>query len=68
MYNPKKAQVNEEELESNDQLLVVNTADIIEQQTKDFERVNKMFGVNIIPELSPEFELKGGNVDATEDN
>ena len=68
MYNPKKAQVNEEELESNDQLLVVNTADIIEQQTKDFERVNKMFGVNIIPELSPEFELKGGNADATENN
>ena len=68
MYNPKKAQVNEEELESNDQLLVVNTADIIEQQTKDFARVNKMFGVNIIPELSPEFELKGGNAYATEDN
>lgn len=68
MYNPKKAQVNEEEIESNDQLLVVNTADIIEQQTKDFARVNKMFGTNIIPELSPDFELKGGVADATEND
>lgn len=67
MYNPKKAQVNEEELESNDQLLVINTSDMIETQNEGFERVNKMFGTNISCELSDEFKIeKGGTENATE--
>lgn len=67
MYNPKKAQVNEEELESNDQLLVINTSDMIETQNEGFERVNKMFGTNISCELSDEFKIeKGGTENAAE--
>lgn len=57
MYNPKKAQVNEEELESNDQLLVINTSDMIDTQNEGFERVNKMFGTNISCELSEDFKI-----------
>ena len=63
MYNPKKAQVNEEELESNDQLLVINTSDMIETQNEGFERVNRMFGTNISCELSEEFKIKEGGED-----
>lgn len=69
MNNPKKAQVNEEEIEANDQLLVVNTADIIKQQNDDFKRVNALFGENIIAELAPEFDIKKGvevNADTSE--
>ena len=57
MYNPKKAQVNEEELESNDQLLVINTSDMIDTQNEGFERVNKMFGTNISCELAEDFKI-----------
>lgn len=60
MNNPKKAQVNEEEIEANDQLLVVNTADITKTINYGFEKVNKLFGTDYVYSLSDEFEIKGG--------
>ena len=67
MYNPKKAQVNEEELESNDQLLVINTSDMIDTQNEGFERVNKMFGTNISCELSEDFKIDEKGVEDNAD-
>ena len=57
MNNPKKAQVNEEEIEANDQLLVVNTADIITVMNEGFEKVNAFLGTDMIAELSDEFKI-----------
>lgn len=57
MNNPKKAQVNEEEIEANDQLLVVNTADIIEVMNDGFKRVNAFLGTEMYAELSDEFKI-----------
>lgn len=66
MYNPKKAQVNEEELNTNNQLLIINTSEMIKEQNKGFDRVNKHWGTNIKAKLSDDFELmyEGGNDNA----
>ena len=68
MYNPKKAQVNEEELNTNNQLLIINTSEMIKEQNKGFDRVNKHWGTNIRAKLSEDFEImyEGGNENADE--
>lgn len=55
-YNPKKAQVTEDEVESNDQLLLISLKDMLRQRKSDLERVNSMFGTNIGVEISDEFK------------
>lgn len=66
MYNSKKAQVNEEELESNNQLLIINTSDMIEEQNKGLERVNKHWGLNMKARLNENFVIKGGTDNANQ--
>lgn len=72
MYNPKKAQVNEEELESNNQLLVVNTSEMIDTQNEGFINVNKFLGTDMNVEMSDAFKIsnnvftEGGNEYAAE--
>jgi predicted nucleic-acid-binding protein len=56
MYNPKKAQVNEEEITSNDQLLLISTKDMLQEQKAGFERVNAHWNTNINVEISDEFK------------
>lgn len=75
MYNPKKAQVNEEELESNNQLLVVNTSEMIEVQNEGFINVNRFLCTDMSVELSDPFKLstqvfnnEEGENNATENN
>lgn len=74
MYNPKKAQVNEEELNTNNQLLVVNTTEMIDVQNEGFEKVNIFLGTNMSVELSDAFKIStetfedGGDEDAIENN
>lgn len=74
MYNPKKAQVNEEELESNNQLLVVNTSEMIDTQNAGFINVNKFLGTDMNVEMSDAFKIsnnvftEGGNEYAAEIN
>ena len=73
MYNPKKAQVNEEELESNNQLLVVNTAEMIAVQNEGFISVNEFLGTDMSVEMSDAFKIstdnfKGGVENATEND
>lgn len=62
MYNPKKAQVNEEEIESNDQLLIISTKDMEETRISGFERVNNHWGRNIAPRLSESFKIDSSTV------
>ena len=58
MYNPKRAQVTESELESNDQLLLINHDDMLECRQTGIEKVNNMFGTNISVTLNPLFDIK----------
>jgi hypothetical protein len=58
MYNPKRAQVTESELESNDQLLIINTDDMLKARKEGLERVNNMFGTDISVSLNPKYDIK----------
>ena len=57
MYNPKRAQVTESELESNDQLLLIAADDMLKARQEGIERVNRMFGTNIEVYLSEKFDI-----------
>lgn len=58
MYQPKKAQVTESELESNDQLLLINTDDMLKARKEGLERVNNMYGTSISVKLNKKFDIK----------
>lgn len=57
MYNPKRAQVTESELESNDQLLLIAADDMLKARQEGIEKVNRMFGTNIEVYLSEKFDI-----------
>lgn len=57
MYNPKRAQVTESELESNDQLLLISTDDMLTARQEGIERVNLMYGTNISVSLNEKFDI-----------
>ena len=57
MYQPKKAQVTESELESNDQLLLISLDDMLKSRKEGVERVNEMFKLNISVELNDKFDI-----------
>lgn len=58
MYNPKKAQVNENELESNNQLLLLQLDDMLDTRYEGCENVNKMYGTNMEPYINPRFNIE----------
>lgn len=58
MYNPKKAQVNEEELQVNDQLLLISLDDMLKARQTGLEKVNKMFGTSIGVSLNERFDVE----------
>ena len=67
MYNPKKAQVTDDEVESNTQLLMISTDDMLKERKAGIERVNNMFGTNIIVRLNPKYNIEEvGNDDTTQ--
>lgn len=55
MYNPKKAQVTDDEVESNTQLLLISTDDMLKERKEGIERVNRMFGTDIMVAINPKF-------------
>lgn len=55
MYNPKKAQVTDDEVESNTQLLLISTDDMLKEREEGLERVNQMFGTDIRVNINPKF-------------
>lgn len=68
MNNQKKAQVNSEEVESNDQLLLISADDMLKTRQEGIEKVNNMFGTNITVKLNPLYNIKnveGGDTDVT---
>lgn len=58
MNNQKKAQVNEEEVEANDQLLLINTHDMLAAREEGLDRVNKLFGLDMSVRLNPLFDVQ----------
>ena len=58
MYNPKRAQVSEMELESNDQLLLISTDDMLKERKEGIEKVNNMFGTSIDVKLNDKFNVE----------
>ena len=65
MNNQKKAQVNAEEVESNDQLLLIASDDMLQERRRGLERVNAMYGTNITVRLNPLFDVKIVNNEMT---
>lgn len=57
MNNPKKAQVNEEEIEANDQLLLISIDDMYKARVEGLERVNNMFGTDIRVSINERFDV-----------
>lgn len=57
MNNPKKAQVNEEEIEANDQLLLISLDDMLIARQEGIDRVNDLFGTNISVRLNDRFDV-----------
>ena len=68
MTNQKKAQVNIDEVESNDQLLLISADDMLKAREEGIERINSMFGTNIEVRLNPLYNIKnveGGGENVT---
>jgi len=55
MNNPKKAQVNTEEIEANDQMLLLALDDFLKARKEGAESVNELLGTNMVPELNERF-------------
>ena len=58
MTNQKKAQVNTDEVESNDQLLLISSDDMLKSRKEGLEKVNNMFGTDIMVRLNPLYNIK----------
>ena len=58
MTNQKKAQVNTDEVESNDQLLIISYDDMLKARKDGLEKVNNMFGTDIQVRLNPLYNVK----------
>ena len=57
MYQPKKAQVTESELESNDQVLLIALDDFLKARKEGLEMVAKLFDVEWGVDISPKFDI-----------
>lgn len=57
-YNTKRAQLTEEEVTADDQLLLISIRDMLKERKEGLERVNNHFGTNITVKISEEFERK----------
>lgn len=68
MNNPKKAQVNEEELTVNNQLLLVSIEDMLNARKEGIEKVNNMFNLNIEVELNEKFDVESFNTESVVNN
>lgn len=69
MTNQKKAQVNTDEVESNDQLLLISSDDMLKARKKGYDVANNMFGTSIEVRLNPLYDIKnveGGNGNETQ--
>ena len=58
MYNPKKAQVQDSEIEANDQLLLISIDDMLKARIEGLEKVNDMFGTDIRVKINDRFNIE----------
>lgn len=58
MHINKKAQMNEEEVSSDDQLLLISTDGMLKSRREGLERVNNMFGTNMTVDLNPLYKVE----------
>lgn len=58
MYNSKRAQVNEEEIESNNQLLLINKDDMERCRIEGIEWMNDMYGYNSSVRINPKYNVE----------
>ena len=58
MYNSKKAQVTDDEVDANTQLLLISKDDMQDARDEGADMTNDLFGTNIIPELNPKFDIR----------
>ena len=56
-YNPKKAQVSEDELQVNNQMLVISLDDMLQERRRGLERVNRLYGTNITVDIADSFKI-----------
>ena len=68
MNNPKKAQVNEEELTVNNQLLLISVEDMLKARKEGIEKVNNMFNLNITVELNKKFDVESFDSESVVNN
>ena len=66
MNNPKKAQVNEEEITSNDQLLLVSLDDMMKAREEGMNETNDLLGTEIKVKLNPRFDVEHFTSDVQE--
>lgn len=66
MYNPKKAQVTDDEVESNTQLLLISTDDMLKERIEGYDRVNNLYGTNISVRLNPKYNVEVVNDDTSQ--
>ena len=52
----KKAQLTEDEVQADEQLLLLNVKDMLEVQQEGVERVNKFFGLNMSVSINPIYD------------
>ena len=54
-YNPKKAQVTDDEVEANNQVLLIAVDEMLECQQEGFEKYNKLYGTHFEVEINPNY-------------
>lgn len=54
----KRAQLTEDEVTADEQLLLINLEDMLEERREGLERVNRHFGLNISVKINPTFDRK----------
>lgn len=62
MDNMKKAHMLEQEINTNDNLVRINIQNMVESWSKGIQKVNEMFGTNIVVSLSDLFQINQENL------
>ena len=65
MHINKKAQMNEEEVSSDNQLLLISTDSMLKARREGIEMVNNMFGTDISVDINPLYKVE---IERSEDN
>lgn len=58
MYNSKKAQVTDDEVDANTQLLLISKDDMQDARDEGADMTNDLFGTDMIPKLNPKFDIR----------